>query len=67
SAKGKTISNVEKVLLYCYRYDPEQKSYVLFAANVMKLGGLTTILLLSLFLGLLWKAEKAVPEEEKTS
>ncbi|MEZ4704912.1 MAG: SCO family protein [Bdellovibrionota bacterium] len=65
SAKGKTISTVEKVLLYCYRYDPNQKGYVLFAANVMKVGGLTTILLLSLFLGLLWRAEKISTKKEE--
>ena len=34
----------EKVLLFCYQYDPEANRYVLFASNFMKAGGVLIIL-----------------------
>lgn len=40
---------VEKVLLFCYQYDPEANRYVLFATNFMKAGGVLTVVLLGWF------------------
>jgi protein SCO1/2 len=47
----------DKFLLYCFHYDPEEKAYVIFAGNVMKIGGVITILLLGIVLITLWKKE----------
>lgn len=47
----------DKFLLYCFHYDPDEKGYVLFAGNVMKLGGVITLLLLGIVLGTLWRRE----------
>jgi len=58
ASKGKMGSALEKVLLYCYRYDPDRGSYVLFAANAMKVAGLLTIVLLGSFLAAMWHFEK---------
>lgn len=57
AAKGKIGNSFDKILLYCFHYDPDSKGYVVFAGNVMKLGGLLTIVILGLFLGLLWSKE----------
>lgn len=57
ASEGKIGNAIEKILLYCYRYDPDQGSYVLFAKNTMKLAGAFTVLLLGGFLGLMWKFE----------
>jgi protein SCO1/2 len=50
ASKGKQISTVERVLLFCYNYDPNSKGYVLYARNVMRVGGILTLL----FIGSLW-------------
>ena len=39
----KYISTVDRVLLFCYNYDPQSRKYVLFAQNLMRIGGLATI------------------------
>ncbi len=51
----------ERILLWCYHYDPNQKSYVLFAKNVMKAGGLLTVIALGLILSWLWRMERHRP------
>jgi protein SCO1/2 len=54
AAEGKIGTVMDKVVLYCYTYDPDSRSYVASAVNIMKLGGLVTLTGLSIFLGLLW-------------
>jgi len=55
------ISNIyNKVLLYCYRYDPNAGSYTLVATNVMKLAGVSTIVFLLSFLSFFWYRERLV-------
>ena len=54
AAEGKVGSTLDRIILYCYHYDPDAKGYVVFASNVMKLGGAVMLVALSGFLGLLW-------------
>lgn len=58
ASDGKIGSTVDRILLYCYHYDPEAKGYVMFAGNVMRLGGVITLVLLALLIGILWMKEK---------
>ena len=58
ASKGKVGNTIDRLILYCYHYDPQSKGYVVFAANIMKLGGAATLLILSMVLGLLWKRDK---------
>ncbi len=37
-------STMERVMLYCYNYDPDTRGYVLYARNLMKVGGVVTVL-----------------------
>lgn len=55
AAQGKIGNTIDKILLYCYHYDPNSKGYAVFAGNVMRLGGLATLLLLGTFLLILWQ------------
>ncbi|MGE4170465.1 MAG: SCO family protein [Candidatus Margulisiibacteriota bacterium] len=55
----KLVSTVERVLLFCYNYDHASRGYVLQAMNVMKLGGLVTILALLTFIIVLLRKEKS--------
>ncbi len=58
ASKGKIGTTIDKIVLYCFQYDPDAGSYVVFAANVMRLGGLVTILLMGIFFGILWTKER---------
>lgn len=57
ASEGKIGSTIDRILLYCYRYDPDAGGYVLFAANVMRLGGALTLAGLALLLGIFWTRE----------
>ena len=57
ASEGKIGTTVDRILLYCYHYDPNAGGYVLMAGTIMRTGGLFTIVLLALFLGLLWRRE----------
>ncbi len=60
-ASGGSISSIfDKILLYCYRYDPEAGSYSLVAANLMKLAGVSTIFAMLSFLSFFWYRESKV-------
>lgn len=58
AADGKVGTPVEKLLLYCFHYDPQEGSYVVFANNVMKLGGVAMLLFVIIFLGIYWLRER---------
>ena len=60
SADGKIGSTLNKVIMYCYQYDPDTNSYAPIAINIMKIGGLVTLIILGIFLGLLWLREKGL-------
>jgi len=57
ASKGRSISTIEQVVLYCYQYDPEAGGYVLVATQVMKVGGALTALALGGVLAVLWRRE----------
>jgi protein SCO1/2 len=58
ATEGRSISTTEKILLFCYHYDPQGKHYALVAMNVMRLGGVVTIGLLGSFLAVMWARER---------
>jgi len=43
------------LLMYCFRYDPVGKKYMLYARNIMKAAGVVTIILLTGLLAVLWR------------
>lgn len=58
ASQGKIGSTMDRIILYCFHYDPDAGGYVVFAANVMKLGGVLTLALLGGLLLLLWLRER---------
>jgi protein SCO1/2 len=54
ASEGKIGNTIDRLILYCYHYDSQAGSYSLVAANVMRLGGAVTVLVLGAFLGILW-------------
>jgi len=55
--RGKSVSTVEQIILYCYHYDPQGGKYVLMANRVMQIGAAGIAGVLFLVLGSLWARE----------
>jgi len=58
ATEGRSISTTERLLLYCYHYDPQGKHYAIVAMNVMRLGGVLTIVGMGALLGVMLVREK---------
>lgn len=58
ASQGKVGNTIDRIILYCYRYDPDAGGYVIFAGNLMRLSGAITLGILASFLGLLWFRER---------
>jgi protein SCO1/2 len=58
ASENRTTMTAEKILLFCYQYDPGKHAYVLFAANFMRAGGALTVLLVGWFLFRMIRMEK---------
>ncbi len=58
AAQGKIGTTVDKIFLTCFRYDPSDSQYAPVAILIMRLGGIITLLLLSIFLGGFWLNER---------
>ncbi|MGC4055568.1 MAG: hypothetical protein QM757_42630 [Paludibaculum sp.] len=50
----------DRILLYCFHYDPASRGYVLFARNFMRGGGVLMLLLFGFVLFRLWRRERRV-------
>lgn len=57
ASEGKLGSFSDKLLLYCFHYDANAKSYVPFARNLMRAGGVLTILVVGLVLSMMWRRD----------
>lgn len=60
AAEGRGGLSVERLLLFCFHYDPKASSYVLFATNFMRAGGGLTAIFLGAFLLRYWRKEKTL-------
>ncbi|MCI5071455.1 SCO family protein [bacterium] len=58
ASEGKVGTAFDKFLLYCYRYDPDSKGYVLVAWKVMRISALISVIAIVLLLLGLKKREK---------
>ena len=50
ASQGKIGTTLDRILLYCYHYDPNASGYVLFANNIMNIGASLTLFILVLFI-----------------
>jgi protein SCO1/2 len=58
ASEGTIGSPVDQLILYCFQYDPVTNTYVASAQNIMKLGGLLTVLFLGGMLWVFWHREQ---------
>jgi len=50
SGQGKVGSAIDELLLYCYHYDPESGTYGVIVMNLIRLGGVLTMLAMGTFI-----------------
>ena len=58
ASDGEVGSTLDRIALYCFQFDPNENSYVADAFNIMRLGGLLTVLVLGGVLFFFWKRER---------
>ena len=61
SAAGRLGSPVERVVLSCFRFDESTGRYTAEAFGIMRLGGLLTLVSLSIFSFVLWRKDRTSP------
>lgn len=58
AAQGKIGSIIDRLVLFCYHYDPAGKKYAIMAVNTMRVGGGITLFALGLLLAVLWARDR---------
>lgn len=57
AAQGKIGTTIDRLILSCFHYDASSGSYVPLAMNIMRLGGVLTLIVLTIVLGSFWMRE----------
>ena len=58
ASEGKIGSVTDHALLFCYQYDPTTGKYGLVVMNVVRAGGVLTVLALGLFMLIMFRRER---------
>jgi protein SCO1 len=58
ASQGKIGNLTDAVLLYCYHYDPRSGKYGAVISNVLKIGGLMTVVILGTFIFAMYRADR---------
>lgn len=66
ASEGKVGNVVDRAIAYCFQYDPDSNSYVANAFNIMRLGGVLTMILLGGMLFFFWRRERSRLDEGAT-
>jgi protein SCO1 len=64
ASEGKIGTTLDRIILFCYHYNPEAKGYVLFATNLMKIAGILTVIIMAIFFVVLWRREFKKPPDQ---
>ena len=59
ASQGKIGTSTDQALLYCYQYDPETGKYGMVVMNVVRAGGVLTLLVLGIFMFVMFRRETA--------
>jgi len=55
AGEGKIGTTTDRLLLYCFHYDAREGRYVVAAANLMRFGGVATVLVVGVWLLAAWR------------
>jgi protein SCO1/2 len=64
SGQGRIGSVIDELLLYCFHYDPESGRYGVVVMNLVRLGGLLTVLFIGGFMLLMRSRESRQPLQD---
>jgi protein SCO1/2 len=67
ASAGTIGSPVDQLLLFCYRYDPTTGRYGAVAMNMVRAGGVLTILALATFWAVMWRRDRRQAAPRETS
>jgi protein SCO1/2 len=67
ASEGRIGTPVDRILLYCYHYDPAAGKYGLVVMNTIRLGGVVTVVLLGSFITLTLRRERRKKKHEQQS
>lgn len=65
AGEGKVGSFAERLLVSCYGYDPQTRQYRVLAIAVMQVGGIATLIGLSLLLFAMWRYERRTGKQRR--
>ena len=65
ASKGKIGNFTDKVLLYCYHYDPRQAKYGAAIFNILRLSGLATVLVLGGFIIIMLRRDSIASRQSR--
>jgi len=57
AADGKVGSTLDRILIYCFKYDPLAGKYVPYAWGIMRIGAAASMLVLAALVIVLWRSE----------
>jgi protein SCO1/2 len=58
ASEGRSVTTTDRLLMFCYHYDPQGRHYSIVAMNVMRLGGAVTLGVFGSFLAIMWARER---------
>jgi protein SCO1/2 len=58
ASEGKVGNVFDRMLMFCYHYEPSSRGYTLQAVRVMQAGGVGTVAIFGTFLGLFWTRQR---------
>lgn len=61
AADSKIGNAIDRLLLFCYHYDPKSRTYAIFISNLMRAASAVTVLLIGLWVALLFRSERRKP------
>ena len=64
ASQGRIGNIADALLLYCYHYDPRTGKYGAVINNVLKIGGLATVLILGTFVFVMYRADRSAAHRE---
>lgn len=65
ASNGKVGTVVDRLLLFCYRYDPDARKYSLVLTRVMQAGSAGSVFFFGTYLGVFWVRQRRSEDEEE--
>jgi protein SCO1 len=66
ASEGKIGTVVDRLIMFCYRYDPDSRGYAMVAFRVMQAGAGVTTIALGSFLLIFWRRQRRFDQKSAT-